>query len=130
MSRHLHILTVDDEPAVGNMIRRILRPDGHTVIHATTGEEAMKRLSDQSFDLLISDLGLGVHMNGWDLIAEARRRYPEMPVVLATGWGATIDPADAKVHGVHAVLCKPYRLIDLQDILAGLPEPGRNRQAA
>jgi PAS domain S-box-containing protein len=129
-SRRLHILTVDDEPAMGNMIRRILRPDGHTVEHATTGEEAMKRLSDQSFDLLISDVGLGAQMNGWDLTAEVRRRHPEMPVVLATGWGAAIDPAEARMHGIHAVLSKPYRLMDLQNILAGLPAPGRQQEAA
>jgi hypothetical protein len=38
------------------------------------------------------------------------------------GWGAGIDPADARIHGIHAVLCKPVRLVDLQTILAAPPE--------
>ena len=53
-----------------------------------------------------------------------------MPIVLATGWGATIDPADARMHGIHAVLCKPYRLKGLQDVLSELPERGPHHQAA
>jgi hypothetical protein len=59
-----------------------------------------------------------------------QRTYPEIPIVLATGWGAGIDRADARMRGIHAVLCKPYRLIDLQTVIAGLPEPGRIGQAA
>lgn len=128
-SRLLRILTVDDEPAIGNMIRRILRPDGHTVVHATTGEEAMERLSDQTFDLLISDVNLGARMNGWDLTAEVHRRHPHIPVVLATGWGAAIDAADVRMHGIQAVLCKPYRVTDLYNVLAALPEPGQRQRA-
>ena len=81
---------------MGNMIRRILRPQGHTVVHATTGEEALECLSGQSFDVLISDVGLGTQMSGWDLAAEVHRKHPEMPVVLATGWGASIDLAVAR----------------------------------
>lgn len=50
-------------------------------------------------------------------------RYPETAVVPAAGCAASIDPADARIHGIHAVLCKPSRLVDLQTILAGFPEP-------
>jgi CheY-like chemotaxis protein len=57
--RHLRILAVDDEPAMGSMIRRILRPDGHTVVTARSGEQALERLAAESFDVLISDVGMG-----------------------------------------------------------------------
>jgi CheY-like chemotaxis protein len=92
---HLRILAVDDEPAMGSMIRRMLRPDGHNVVTATAGEEALQCLAAEPFDVVISDVGMGPRMNGWELAAEVRRRQPGLPVVLATGWGATIDPADA-----------------------------------
>jgi PAS domain S-box-containing protein len=128
--RALRILAVDDEPAMGSMIRRILRPDGHMVVTACTGEEALESLAAQPFDVLISDVGMGPRMNGWELAAEVHRRQPGLPVVLATGWGAVIDPADACAKGIYAVLAKPYQPADLQDILAQLQHHDPAKQAA
>jgi PAS domain S-box-containing protein/diguanylate cyclase (GGDEF)-like protein len=128
--RRLRILAVDDEPAMGSMIRRMLRPDGHTVVTATTGEEALQRLAVERFDVVISDVGMGPGINGWELAAEVRQRQPDLPVVLATGWGATIDPAEACAKGVHAVLAKPYEPADLQNILVRLTDLEMGRQAA
>jgi CheY-like chemotaxis protein len=108
---------------MGNMIRRMLHPDGHTVVTTTAGEEALELLAAEPFDVVISDVGLGLRMNGWTLAAEVRQRKPGLPFVLATGWGATIDPADARAKGIHAVLAKPYQPADLHNILAQLPLP-------
>jgi CheY-like chemotaxis protein len=69
-------------------------------------------------------------MNGWELVDEVRRREPGMPVVLATGWGATIDPAQARTKGVHAVLAKPYKPAELQNILARLTRADEHPAAA
>ncbi len=66
--QRLLVLAVDDEPAMGNMIRRVLRPRGHSVITATSGEEALERLANESFDVMISDVGMGPGMNGWELV--------------------------------------------------------------
>jgi CheY-like chemotaxis protein len=127
---NLRILAVDDEPAMGSMIRRMLRPDGHTVVAVTAGEEALRCLETEPFDVVISDVGLGRGMNGWELAREIHRRQPELPVVLATGWGATIDPGEARMKGIHAVLAKPYPPADLQSILARLPRPEPYREVA
>jgi two-component system response regulator FlrC len=108
----------------------MLRPDGHTVVTAEAGEEALERLAAEPFDLVISDVGMGPRMNGWELAAEVRGRHPEVPVVLATGWGAAIDPAYARAKGIRAVLAKPYEPAELQNILAQLAEPDRHREAA
>jgi len=127
---NLRILAVDDEPAMGNMIRRILRPDGHTVVAVTAGEEALRFLETEPFDVVISDVGMGRGMNGWELATEVHRRQPELPVVLATGWGATIDPSEARTKGIHAVLAKPYPPADLLTILARLPRPDPYQEVA
>jgi CheY-like chemotaxis protein len=130
VGRRLRILAVDDEPAMGSMIRRMLRPDGHTVVTATAGEEALESLAADHFDVVISDVGLGPRMNGWELAAEIRRRRPGLPLVLATGWGAMINPAEARANGIHAVLAKPYAPADLQNILARLSQPDVYHEAA
>jgi len=57
-------------------------------------------------------------MNGWELVRRARERWPHLRYLLATGWGAQIDPWEAQAQGVAAVLAKPYRLPDLRQAIA------------
>jgi EAL domain-containing protein (putative c-di-GMP-specific phosphodiesterase class I)/nitrogen-specific signal transduction histidine kinase/ActR/RegA family two-component response regulator len=115
--RHLRILAVDDEPLIGKMVARLVHRDGHVVVTAVSGEEAMDRLSHEVFDVVVSDIGMGAGMNGWELAAHVRRRWPRMGFVLATGWGAQIDVDEARLKGVDAVLAKPYRPEELLSTL-------------
>ena len=69
VARQLRILVVDDEPALVTMLARLLSSDGHEVAAATSGEEALTILAGRPIDVVISDLGMGAGMNGWDLAA-------------------------------------------------------------
>lgn len=115
--RPLQILAVDDEPALAKMIALMLAPGGHRVIVARSGEEALERLAAEPFDLVISDIAMGTGMNGWELAHRVQEEFPTVRVCLATGWGAQIDLEQARAHGVHAVIAKPYRLADLERAL-------------
>ena len=57
-------------------------------------------------------------MNGWELVSVVKRDWPSVRFMLATGWGAGIDPAEARTKGVEAVLSKPYSAADLLGALA------------
>ncbi|HEY3059001.1 MAG TPA: ATP-binding protein [Chloroflexota bacterium] len=116
--RQLRILAVDDEPALTKAVVRLLRPRGHVVMTASCGEEALERLAQSPFDVVLSDVGMGEGMNGWELAARVREMWPDTRVVLATGWGAAIDPEDARAKGITAVLAKPYSCEELDQILA------------
>jgi CheY-like chemotaxis protein len=111
------ILAVDDDPQVGHMVAAMLAPAGHTVVLATSAKEALERLAAEPFDLIISDVGMP-GMNGWELAEQVHSQQPGLAVVLATGWGAAIDPEDARAHGIRAVLAKPYRMADLLRVAA------------
>jgi CheY-like chemotaxis protein len=115
--RPLRILAVDDEPALAKMVELMLGWQGHQVSLANSGEAAVARLAEETFDLVISDLGLGTGMSGWEVAEQVRAHWPGTRVVLATGWAAEIDPAEAAQRGVAAVIAKPYRLVDLQAIV-------------
>jgi len=114
----LRVLAVDDEPMMTRAVVRMLKPSGHVVSVAASGEEALEKLAGQTFDVVVSDLGMGAGMNGWDLAAAVRSRWPNVRFFLATGWGAAIDPGEATARGVEAVLSKPYQLVDLNRALA------------
>ena len=116
--RHLRVLTVDDEPAMTKAVVRMLRPAGHSVATAASGEEALEKLAAEPFDVVLSDMGMGAGMNGWELAAAVKASWPDVRFLLATGWGAAIDPAEAHAKGVEAVLSKPYRPEDLDRALA------------
>jgi CheY-like chemotaxis protein len=116
--RQLRVLAVDDEPALTKAVARLLRPLGHIVTVASSGEEALMHLTEQRFDLVLSDVGMGAGMNGWDLAARVQEGWPEVRFVLATGWGAAIDPAEAHKCGIEAVLAKPYSAEELAELLA------------
>jgi CheY-like chemotaxis protein len=98
------------------MVEMMLRPVGHHVILAASGEEALGVLEQAGpFDLVITDVSMGSGMTGWDLAARIRERWPELPVVLASGWGAQINPEEARSRGVARVLAKPFRMAELRD---------------
>jgi len=116
--RPLRVLAVDDEPMMTKAVLRMLKPAGHLVIVAGSGEEALDKLAEQDFDVVLSDMGMGAGMNGWDLAEAVRQRWPTVRFMLATGWGAAIDPGAARAKGVEAVLSKPYHPADLLQALA------------
>jgi signal transduction histidine kinase/ActR/RegA family two-component response regulator len=110
------ILVVDDEPTIGSMVRRLVRVDGHAVSTADSAEAALRQLEHETFDVVLSDLGLGVGLDGWQLAAAVRLRWPQVRFVLATG-AIGIDSVQARMNGVDAVLTKPYGADDLRRVL-------------
>jgi two-component system cell cycle response regulator CpdR len=114
----LRILAVDDEPALTKAVVRLLRPFGHLVKVASSGEEALECLREQEFDIVLSDVGMGAGMNGWELAQHVKQTWPGIRFALATGWGAGIDEADARAKGIVAVPAKPYSVADLEHVLA------------
>jgi signal transduction histidine kinase len=114
------ILVVDDLQPIRRMVARILAEQGHEVVDVGTGEEALERLTTQPFDVVLSDLGLGEGINGWQLATEIRARWPAIRVVLGTGWAASIEPEAARELGIAAILAKPYRSADLARAIESL----------
>jgi PAS domain S-box-containing protein len=114
--RCIRILVVEDEEQLARMASLVLTQRGYEVVVASSGEEALDHLQRDSFELIISDLGLGPGKNGWDVAAAVRQQSPDSRVVLVTGWGAAIDPEEARKRGVDEVIAKPYRIADLRQV--------------
>lgn len=119
-ARPLRILAVDDDPVLVNMVASMLQIDGHVVAVATSGEAAVERLEQEQFDLVLSDVGMGAGMNGWELAAHVRAQDPGAHVVLVTGWGAQIESDEIEERGVDAVIAKPYRITDLRRVVGAV----------
>ena len=116
----LRCLVVDDEPQLARMLGAMLERLGHTAQTATSGEEALAQLAGIEIDVLVTDVGMGPSMNGWELSERVLQLRPGLPIVLATGWGASIDPVAARSRGIVGILSKPYRQADLERVLHGV----------
>jgi CheY-like chemotaxis protein len=95
-------------------VASLLSDDGHTVVEAGSGAEALSRLETKDrFDLLMTDLGMP-KMNGWELIRSAKLQRPNLPVVLVTGWGETPRGQRPTDPQPDAILAKPVTESDLR----------------
>lgn len=113
----LRLLIIDDDPLLAETLGELLRTLGHEAAIATSGEEGLTRLAAERFDLVMTDLGMP-GMSGWDVARVARARWPQLPVILVTGWGDVIEQDRIEGTGVDAVLAKPYTVSQLQYVLA------------
>lgn len=102
------ILIVEDNPVNQRMLGYTLQKQHHTVVTATNGREALARLTEQPYDLVISDLGMPV-MDGMTLLKEVRadEQYKRVPFVMLTASGQDQDRIIARAEGASAFLTKP-----------------------
>jgi DNA-binding response OmpR family regulator len=116
MAEQVRTLVVDDEENICFFLEQTLERAGHTVATASSGEEALDRLRDASFDLAVLDLNLGGRIDGLRVLEAIRWRWQDTAVVILTGH-SSLDSALAAIReGVEGYLLKPI-------------EPGELRQA-
>jgi CheY-like chemotaxis protein len=75
------------------------------------------------FDLVFTDLGMP-DMSGWDVARQIRADTPRTPIVLVTGWGATLDEKQVKRSGIAAVVHKPFDLTHLVETAVSILATG------
>lgn len=107
-AKALKVLIVDDEAQIVDLLSSMLSGADHSATGVSNGEEALELIKKDSFDLIITDLGMPL-VNGWQIAEAARQKKPPVPVILLTGWGPDYDGKDLKARGVDAVLCKPFK---------------------
>jgi DNA-binding NtrC family response regulator len=101
------ILVVDDQELMRDSLAATLAREGHEVTAAGDGPVAISKLSAGRFDLLISDLKMP-RMTGMELLAEAKKLRPEMPVVLMTAFATVQTAVEAMKLGAYDYIQKPF----------------------
>jgi DNA-binding response OmpR family regulator len=108
------IIIVDDEPHIRFFLEKVLRNDGHAVVSAESGEEALKKIATEEFDLALLDLRLGT-LSGMEVLSEIRRRSPDTAVIVLTGYASLETAVEALRQGAHDYLFKPCKTVELRE---------------
>src|SRR6185295_17765518 len=103
------ILLVDDEETVRGFLKRGLELDGHEVALAIDGGDGLDRLTEEAgaFDLLLTDIRMPI-MDGIALALAAKRDYPELTILLMTGYADQRERAHGLDAIIHDVIAKPF----------------------
>jgi len=102
-----YILVVDDEDKMRNILKLMLTIKGHQVDEAADGEEALRKIKENSYDLIISDIRMP-GLNGLELLSQVKNLSPPVPVVFITAY-ATVDSAvEAMRAGAVDYIPKPF----------------------
>jgi DNA-binding NtrC family response regulator len=102
------ILIVEDEKAIQLALRGLLRRDGYDVDLADTGEDALRKLGEATYDLVITDLALGRGISGMDVLRASREARAETAVVMITAHGSEKVAVEAMKQGAEDYLPKPF----------------------
>jgi CheY-like chemotaxis protein len=120
------VLVVDDEGPVRALASEILELLGYRTLQAESGPKALQILENVRPDLMIFDYAMP-EMNGAELAKLARRRWPSVPIVFASGYADTAQ-VEAALGGEAVILRKPFNMETLAQTVASLlvqPERGR-----
>ncbi|MGB6927590.1 MAG: response regulator, partial [Syntrophobacteria bacterium] len=110
------ILVVDDEQIARENLEHILKKEGYDVVSVDSGIQALKKLANTDFDLVLTDLKMK-QVDGMEVLARTKEQYPDTEVIMITAY-ATIETAiEAMQKGAYHYISKPYKIEEARLIL-------------
>jgi two-component system cell cycle response regulator CpdR len=113
------VLIADDEDSMRSLVARAIGMDGHTIVTAQDGAEALEILIREAgaFDLLLTDIQMPV-MDGIALALTAARDFPDLTILLMTGFADQRERASGLNAIVYDVVTKPFSVADIRTAVA------------
>lgn len=113
------VLIADDEESMRLLVARAIAMDGHEIVTAEDGAEALEILTREegAFDLLLTDIKMPV-MDGIALALAVARDFPRLTVLMMTGFADQRERASGLEAIVHDVITKPFAVADIRTAVA------------
>lgn len=114
-----HLLLVEDEPGIARGLIFNLEEDGFQVTHVETGEEALNKVWDEYFDLVVLDVMLP-GISGMEVCKKIRRHDPRLPIIMLTARTEERDRVEGLATGADDYLTKPFSLDEFMLRIKGM----------
>jgi DNA-binding response OmpR family regulator len=124
-----HILVAEDDPSVREFVSRVLSMHGHTVVEAEDGLMAVDTLETEVFDLILSDIVMPA-MDGISLALKTKADYPELPIILMTGYADEHRRAHNLSALIDGLMLKPFNMEQLLAKINNALDQARARKEA
>ncbi|WP_316172222.1 response regulator [Bradyrhizobium sp. SZCCHNRI3037] len=113
------VLIADDEDSMRTLVARAIAMDGHEIVTAQDGAEALDILTREAgaFDLLLTDIQMPI-MDGVALALSAARDFPDLTILLMTGFAHQRERASNLSAIAHDVITKPFSIADIRTAVA------------
>jgi len=118
------ILVVDDEAGMREFLQIMLEKMGFEVVASPSGEDAINRLENSHFDLIICDLKLP-KIGGMEVLRKSKEINPEVPVIMITAFGSPESAVEAMKLGAYDYITKPFKLDEIQLVINKALEKAR-----
>lgn len=125
-TKRTRILLIENNAVLLKTLVEVLEMGGHDVTALESGREAVAAFDPDRYDMVLTDLGMP-DMSGWEVARAIKAKDSTMPVVLLTGWGASVSEEKAKELGIDIVVSKPFecqQMMSLVDKVLRLREAG------
>ncbi|NOR10526.1 MAG: response regulator [Desulfovibrionaceae bacterium] len=107
--KEARILIVDDEDISRENLGHILNKEGHSVVSVDRGIEALKKLEDTEFDLVLTDLKMK-QVDGMEVLTRTKEQYPDTEVIIITAYATVATAIEAMRKGAYNYIPKPYKM--------------------
>ncbi|MBU0484501.1 MAG: response regulator [Proteobacteria bacterium] len=115
-NKQTNILILDDEPIVGKRLKPSLEKKGYLVETFTESLEALKRIREHNFDIVITDLKME-GIDGMQFLSEVKERSPRTEVIVITGFATMETAKESFQKGVFDFLAKPFKLGEITEVI-------------
>ena len=125
MKTNKRILILDDEPIVGERLKVSLENAGYVVEALSSSVEAISRLKEAHFDILVTDLKMS-GPDGMEVLRIARQVDPDIKAVVITGFATKDTAEEARQSGAVGFIAKPFKMSQLKELLLALSAGEKN----
>lgn len=125
--KNAKILIVDDEQIVCDSVQKILSKKGYTIDKSLNVKEAVEKIRNTSYDLVIADLVIP-NTSGMELLDIIKKYYPELDVIIITGYASYASAVKATKLGASNYLPKPFTHEELTKVTEKVLQRRRDRE--
>src|SRR5574340_1192773 len=116
MQQTAQILIIDDEKIALKNLEHVMKKEGYAVVATQSGQNALKLLDEQSFDVVLTDLRME-KVDGLQILKRCHELHPDTEVVMITGFATLESAVDAMKNGAFYYIAKPFKLDEVRKVV-------------